>query len=528
MFDYSLPYDSRRAPVFGRNMVATSHPLAAQAGLQVLLSGGNAVDAAVTVAAAMTVLEPTNNGIGSDAFAIVWDGNALHGLNASGHSPAAWTAERFAGMDAMPRRGWNSVTVPGAVSGWAALCARFGTRSLSALMEPAVRFAHDGVPVPPGIGAAWERGAKLFGENADFAAMFLPEGRAPMPGEVFRNAGAARTLEEIGATGGESFYRGALAEAIAAASAAGGGALTAEDMAAHAPDWCGTLSMPFNGTELHEIPPNGQGIAALMILGLLKHTAIADMHPDDPQAIHLMVEATKLAFADLEAHVADPGHMLFAPELLLDPGYLAERARLIDPAKAQLAPVGAPTQGGTVYLTVADASGMMVSFIQSNYAGFGSGCVVPGTGIHLQNRGFGFSLDPAHPNMVGPRKRPFHTIIPGMAMKDGKPLMSFGVMGGPIQAQGHVQMMVRTQLAGQNPQAAIDAPRWRFVKGRKLALEWSVPAATAEALTAMGHEVTVEPQQDTFGFGGAQIIAALDQGYVGGSDSRKDGAAVGY
>lgn len=528
MFDYSLPYDSRRSPVFGRNMVATSQPLAAQAGLQVLLAGGNAVDAAVAAAAVLTVVEPTNNGVGGDAFAIVWDGSVLHGLNASGRSPAAWTRERFLSMGGIPQRGWNVVTVPGAVSAWVELTARFGSRTLSQNLSAAASLADGGFHVTPGIAAAWARGAAQFVGYPGFDEHFLPGGKPPAAGQVFRNPALSATLAQIGETDGEAFYRGALASRIAQACQQNGGVMTVDDLASHRADWCGTLSADFLGSRLHEIPPNGQGIAALMAVSMLRHTAIADHHPDSPQAIHLMVEALKLAFADVEAHVADPAFMAFDAGLLLDGDYLEQRARSIDPTRAQTAAAGAPTQGGTVYLTVADASGMMVSYIQSNFGGFGAGVAVPGTGIHMQNRGTGFTMTEGHPNCVGPSKRPFHTIIPGFATKDGKPLMSFGVMGGPVQAQGHVQMLVRCHLHGQNPQAAIDAPRFRFVKGLTVALEGGVPAPTITALADMGHAVSVEEQRDTFAFGGAQIIAAIEGGYVGGSDSRRDGLVAGF
>ncbi|WP_292285413.1 gamma-glutamyltransferase family protein [Marivita sp.] len=527
-FRHGPLYPSRRSPVFGDNIVSTSHPLAAQAGLTVLREGGNAVDAAIAAAAVLTVVEPTGNGLGSDAFCILWDGETLHGLNASGVAPAGWTPDRFAGADEMPFRGWESVTVPGAVSAWCELREKFGTRDLTSLLEPAARYAEDGFIVTPVIGELWRRGGETLGDQPGFADTFLPGGRAPLPGERFRNPGQARSLRAIAESNGRAFYEGDLAEKIAAFAAEHGAALSLEDLATYQPEWCGTISTGFDQTDLHEIPPNGQGIAALMALGMLEHTPVRDYGCDDVAALHLQIEAIKLAFADLEAYVADSNHMT-APtvEDLLDPAYLKRRAAEISLEDAGSYKAGAPKAGGTVYLTVADASGMMVSYIQSNYAGFGSGVVVPGTGISLQNRGAGFTLAPGHPNLVGPSKRPFHTIIPGFAMRDGAPEMSFGVMGGPMQAQGHVQMMLRTQLWGQDVQTAVDAPRWRFVKGRSVACEDGIAADTLSALASLGHDIKVEAPDSAFGFGGAQLIGKLEGGgYVAGSDPRKDGQAV--
>lgn len=526
----SHPYSSRRSAVVADNMVATSHPLAAQAGLSMLSQGGNAVDAALATAIALTVLEPTGNGIGSDAFAILWDGTELHGLNASGRAPAAWDAARFAGQDAVPYRGWEAVTVPGAVSAWVALSERFGALPFERLFEPAIGYAQNGFLVTPIIATLWERAGVELKDQPGFADTFLPQGRAPRAGERFVSPDHAGTLRSIAETKGEAFYKGPLAAQIAADAVKHGAALTIEDMANHAPEWCGTLARSFDDVTLHEIPPNGQGIAALMALGMLSHTDIRSLGPDDPAAVHLQIEAMKLALSDADAYVADAAAMdRITSQDLLDDGYLAKRAALIAPNTAQNFGAGAPKDGGTVYLTAADASGMMVSFIQSNYAGFGSGVVVPGTGIALQNRGAGFSLDPAHQNFVAGGKRPFHTIIPGFLMGRDGPLMSFGVMGGPMQAQGHIQMVLRTQLWGQDVQMAADAPRWRATEGLGVACETTIPAATLEALRAMGHQITLETPDNAFGFGGAQLIHRLPGGgYAGGSDPRKDGCALGY
>lgn len=523
-------YPSRRSAVLADNVVSTSHPLAAQAGLSMLARGGNAVDAAIATAITLTLVEPTGNGVGSDAFAIVWDGTTLHGLNASGRSPAAWTPDRFAGQDKMPFRGWESVTVPGAVSAWVALSVKFGKLPFADLFAPAIGYAENGFLVTPIIAELWRRAAEALGDQPGFAETFLPGGRAPKAGERFVNKPLARTFRLIAETKGEAFYKGTLAQAICAFAAKHGAALTMADMAAHQPDWCGTISKKFDDLELHEIPPNGQGIAALMALGILSHTAIRDLNADDPRAFHLQIEAMKLALVDAERYVADADHMTdVSAAHLLDDAYLASRAKLIDETRAQDFKSGAPKNGGTVYLTAADASGMMVSFIQSNYAGFGSGVAIPGTGISMQNRGAGFTLDPDSPNMVGPNKRPFHTIIPGFLMGPDGPLMSFGVMGGPMQAQGHVQMVLRTQVWGQDPQMAVDAPRWRVVKGLEVACEDTMPAATLETLGALGHDISLEAPDNAFGFGGAQLICRLpENGYAAGSDPRKDGMAVGY
>jgi gamma-glutamyltranspeptidase/glutathione hydrolase len=528
--DFTNPYPSARAPVMGCNVVATSQPLAAQAGLRMLLKGGNAVDAAIAAAMALVVVEPSGNGLGSDAFAILWDGKELHGLNASGRSPADWTPERFAGRSAMPERGWDSVTVPGAVSAWVALWRRFGTLPLATLAEPAIGYARHGYPVTPAIGKLWDRAADLLGEQPGFADCFMPHGRAPRPGEIFRCEAMARSLEAIVESQGEAFYRGALAEKMVTHAQAHGGALGMEDLDAHQADWCGTISQRFGESVVHEIPPNGQGIATLIGLGILDAFGVGEAPVDDVATMHAAIEATKLAYADLARFVSDPATMDVRVEALLDPDYLGERARLIDRNQAGDPGHGAPKPGGTVYLSTADASGMMVSYIQSNYMGFGSGVVVPGTGISLQNRGAGFVTTQDHPNQVGPRKRPFHTIIPGFAMDaKGAPLMSFGVMGGPMQAQGHLQMALRVLRYGQNPQAAVDAPRWRLISGRRLAVEETMPKAIRAGLAELGHELTVEPLDSVFAFGGAQLILKGEGGsYIAGSDPRKDGQAVAF
>ncbi|MDM4767467.1 gamma-glutamyltransferase family protein [Pelomonas sp. SE-A7] len=533
-FDWKSGYASRRSPLFARNVVATSHPLAAQAGLRMLASGGNAVDAAVAAAACMTVLEPCSNGLGSDAFAIVWDGQRLQGLDAAGVAPAAWTRAQFGdAAKAPPKRGWSSVTVPGAVSSWVALSERYGKLPFGDLMQPAIEIAERGYAVPVIVQRKWQLAAgigELVGQPG-FAETFLPHGRSPAVGERFCMPGAARSLKLIAETRGEAFYRGEIAAALAAFSKATGGQLTAADLAAHQPQWVDTISQAYAGHQLHELPPSGQGIAALIALGLLKHHDLRGLGADSVVAQHLQIEAMKLAFADTYRFVADPLAMELTAAELLDPAYLAERASLIDPRKAQDFGHGNPVRGGTIYLSAADESGMMVSFIQSNFMGFGSGLVLPGYGVSLQNRGHGFSLDPAHPNCVAPGKKPFHTIIPAMLMRDGQAQMSFGVMGGHMQPQGHLQTLVRMLDFHQHPQAACDAPRWRFNEGLSIDVEPEMPAATVQGLRALGHQIG-DMHEPSLDLGAGQFIWRLGEpaveGYVAASDPRRDGAAVGF
>jgi gamma-glutamyltranspeptidase / glutathione hydrolase len=524
-FDWDFPYASRRMPVLAANVVCTSQPLAAQAGLDMLRRGGNAVDAALATAICLTVVEPNMNGIGSDAFCILWDGKKLEGLNASGRAPKAWSPERFAGQEDMTQRGWDAVTVPGAVSAWVALSKRYGKLPFATLFEPAISYAADGFLVSPITAASWSVAAKELAVYPGWAAGFLPGGRAPQAGERFSFADQARTLEQIAASGGEAFYKGDLAQAMCAHAATEGGALAAADLAEHRADWVTPIAQEYRGYHLHEIPPNGQGLAALIGLGILRHLDMGRYAVDGADSLHLQIEAVKLALADAYRYISDPDAMDTTVGALLDEGYLAGRAALIDPARAGEPDFGRPGPGDTVYLTAADADGMMVSFIQSNYMGFGSGIVVPGTGISLQNRGAGFSLEPGHPNRVGRGKRPFHTIIPAFLTKDGAPVMSFGVMGGPMQAQGHVQMTVRLADYGQNPQAACDAPRWQILSGRQVAVEAGVGAGVIEDLGQRGHQVQVSPPTL---FGGAQMIHRLESGYCAASESRKDGQAVGF
>jgi gamma-glutamyltranspeptidase / glutathione hydrolase len=523
--DWRFPYPSTRRPVLAANCVATTQPLAAQAGLSMLAKGGSAVDAAVATAIALTVVEPTMNGIGSDAFAIVAEQGELHGLNASGRAPAEWTAERFAGRDAMPALGWDSVTVPGAVSAWAALHQRFGRLPFEALFEPAIRYAHHGFLVSPVIAMQWRNQAEALGRYRGFAETFMPGGRAPAAGETFRCPGQAETLEAIAATRGEAFYRGALAEKIGAEARRDGGVVSLDDLDAHVPEWVSPLAVDFQGYRVHELPPNGQGLAALIALGILDRLDLDGLDPDGAELHHLEIEATKLGMADVRAHVADREAMLVRAETLLSDGYLNDRARLIRRERASAPHPGRPQQHGTVYLAAADAAGMMVSYIQSNFRGFGSGIVISGAGIALNNRGSGFVLERGHPNVVAPRKRPLNTIIPGFATRDGAAVAAFGVMGGSMQPQGHVQIATRLFASRQNPQAAVDGPRWR-VEGDKVMIEAAWDAPFREALAARGHQLENGSFLD---FGASQILWRLGEGgYAAASESRRDGQAVGF
>jgi len=544
-FDWTTGYTSQRLPIFGRNVVATSHPVAAQAGLRMLLKGGNAVDAAIATAAFMTIVEPVSNGLGSDAFCLLWDGKTLHGLNASGRAPQAWTPEYFKGKygaDATtpPKRGWDSATVPGAVAGWVAMSERFGKLPFADLLEPAIDIAERGYAVPVVVQQKWAAAVPLLADRPGFAQAFMPRGRAPNVGELFRFPDAARTLRLIAGTKGQAFYGGEIAEAAARHAREHGGSVNVDDFAAYRPEWVTPIGMDYAGKDgeayrIHEIPPNGQGIAALIALGILKNFDLAGLPVDGLESQHLQIEAMKLAFADVYRFVAEPASMEVTSAQLLDPAYLAARAKLIDMKRAQDFGAGNPARGGTIYLSAADESGMMVSFIQSNYMGFGSGIVVPGYGLSMQNRGHSFSLDATSPNVVAPAKRPFHTIIPAFLTKAAEhapeAVMSFGVMGANMQPQGHLQTLVRMLDFGQNPQAACDAPRWRFNAGLEINVEATMNPSTVQALIAIGHRVDVidDSYQD---FGAGQFIWRLGdpavEGYVAASDPRRDGQAVAY
>jgi gamma-glutamyltranspeptidase / glutathione hydrolase len=529
--DYlAQPFPLSRMSMMGTNgAVASSQPLAAQAGMAMLQRGGNAVDAAIATAIALTVVEPTANGIGADAFALVWADGALHGLNASGRAPALLTPSACAGHDAMPELGWMPVTVPGAVSAWATLHERFGRLPFADLFEPAIMYAERGFAVSPIVARFWKFTHRNYRKQLSGPAFdawfstFTPNDNAPRAGDVVRLADHGVTLRSIAATGGASFYTGELAERIDRASRSTGGLIRSDDLAAHTATWVDPISVSYRGHDVWEIPPNGQGITALMALNMLDGFDLAALEPESAASWHLQIEAIKLAFADSAAYVADPTRVDVPTEGLLSSAYAATRRALITDEASEPVP-GTPPRGGTVYLCAADGDGMMVSFIQSNYQGFGSGIVVPGTGIALQNRGANFSLVDGHPNQVAPGKRPYHTIIPGFLTCDGAAVGPFGVMGGFMQPQGHVQVMVRTLDQMLHPQAALDAPRWRWDEGRVVAVESRTPQAVIDDLRARGHDVRVEGEPSAFGRG--QIIWRRGDTLVAASESRADGQAL--
>lgn len=523
---WDFPYPSNRAPLFARNIVATSQPLAAQAGLRMLQKGGNAIDAALATAITLTVVEPAMNGLGSDAFAIVWDGSGLHGLNASGRSPAAWTAERFSGLQRMPIRGWDSVTVPGAVGGWVALSEKFGKLPFEDLFESAIGYAESGFQVGHKTAAVWERTRIAYQQFPEFMRTFMPEGRSPHPGEVLKLPHHANSLQRIAQSKGEDFYTGELAEAMIRDCKSHGGVMVLDDLAGHRVQWVTPISQDYRDVTLHEIPPNGQGLLALIALGILANWEISRYPVDSVDSVHLQIEAVRLAYAEIERHLADPDYMTRSASDLLEPAYLKSRSDQIRMRSTCSQPTNVPASADTVYLTAADQHGTMISFIQSNYLAFGSGIVVPDTGISMQNRGYGFTLEEGHPNQVGAGKRPYHTIIPGFVTRNQRAVMSFGVMGGHMQAQGHVQMMVRIFDYRQNPQTASDAPRWHLIEDGSVAVEAGFDKKVAARLAKRGHRIVYDSEPHIFG--GAQLISKLADGYCGASDHRKEGQAVGY
>ncbi|MGV9172038.1 MAG: gamma-glutamyltransferase [Promethearchaeia archaeon] len=525
-FRWDFPYDSQRMPILAKNIVTTSQPLAAQAGLQMLLKGGNAVDAAIATAIALTVVEPTSNGLGSDAFCILWDGEKLIGLNASGRSPASWKKAYFQEKyDKMPLLGWDAVTILGAVSAWIKLWKKFGSLEFKALFEPTINYAKEGFLVTPIIGTTWKFLKRQYKEFPDWVDTFTLNGKVPKPGQLFRLPDHARSLELIAESEGEAFYQGELAEKIVAHAKDTGGKISLHDLKNHRADWVNPIQKQYHGITLHEIPPNGQGLAALIALGILKNFDMTQYKPESIHGLHIQLEAMKLAFRDAQRYIGDPAAMEFDPEILLKDTYLKERAELIKEKKAIDFQHGLPKGKDTVYLTTADENGMMVSYIQSNFWSFGSGIVIPETGIALQNRGNGFTLKEGHPNQVGPNKRPYHTIIPAFITKEGRPLMSFGVMGGHMQPQGHVQMILRIFDYLQNPQTAANAPRWRVEEELDVKMENKFQKEVISGLRKKGHKVQKSHYID---FGGAQLIYKLKSGYFAASEPRKDGQAVGY
>ncbi|RFU69345.1 gamma-glutamyltransferase family protein [Peribacillus saganii] len=534
-FDFQFhPYPSERTTVMARNgMVATSQPLAAQAGLDMLKKGGNAIDAAIATAAALTVVEPTSNGIGSDAFALVWTKGKLHGLNASGPAPKSISIDAVKGMgySTMPALGLIPVTVPGAPSAWVELSKRFGKLPLKEVLQPAIDYAEKGYPLTPVLGKNWAIAYNRYKEiltDEEFQGWFetfAPAGRAPKIGEVWRSAGHAATLQSIAETDGESFYKGELADKIAAFFKKYNGFLSKEDLAAYKAEWVDPIRVNYRGYDVWEIPPNGQGLVALMALHIAKGFTFPAK--DTVDTYHKQIEAMKLAYTDGKAFITEPSDMTVAVEQLLSEEYGESRRDEIseyalEPAAYQ------PPKGGTVYLAAADGEGNMVSFIQSNYMGFGSGIVVPGTGISFQNRGHDFSLNPEHPNALKPGKKTYHTIIPGFLTKGDVPVGPFGVMGGYMQPQGHMQVIMNTIDFQLNPQAALDAPRWQWIEGKKVQVEPDFPNHIAKELSRKGHQIEVALDRGSFGRG--QIIWRDPETGVlmGGTEPRTDGSIAAW
>jgi len=544
---------TRSEVIATHGMAATSHPLVSQVALDILKRGGSAVDAAIAANAAMGLMEPTGNGVGGDLFAIVWEAKSrkLYGLNASGRSPRSLTLAKLReelrklGTTKIPPRGPLPVSVPGAVDGWFELHARFGKLSMKELLQPAIRYAREGFPVTEVIAEGWAANARLLQQYPNYAGTFMPNGHAPRKGEVFRNPQLANTLGAIAEGGRDAFYQGEIAQRIEKYMRANGGYLTAADLAAHRSEWVEPVSTSYRGYDVWELPPNTQGVAALQMLNILEAYDLESMGFGSPEYLHLFVEAKKLAFEDRARFYADPEFAKIPLKALLSKDYAAKRRALIRLDKAALEyPVdpslmntAAIDQGDTIYMSVADEAGNMVSLIQSNYRGMGSGMTPDGCGFILQDRGELFSLEDGHPNVYAPGKRPFHTIIPAFVTHAGKPWLSFGVMGGAMQPQGHVQILVNLIDFGMNLQEAGDVPRVRhdgsseptdevMRDGGVVILEMGASPATVKALQARGHKVKVENDGD---FGGYQAILRDEQGvYFGASESRKDGAAQGY
>ena len=532
-----------RSEVIARNgMAATSQPLATQVALDILKKGGNAIDAAIAANAMLGLVEPTGNGIGGDLFAIIWDAKTqkLYGLNASGRSPRSLTLNYFLqnGYKYIPAYGPLPVSVPGCVDGWFEMHDRFGTMSMEDIFAPAVSYAREGFPVSELISYYMQQSSALLKKYPGFSETYMPGGRAPSKGEIFRNPYLANTLEEIARDGRDAFYKGDIARTIARYMKDQGGFLSYEDLASHHSEWVEPVSVNYRGYDVWELPPNGQGLATLQILNILEGYDIAGMGFGSKEYIHLFVEAKKLAWEDRAKYYADPAFTNIPVKELLSGDYAAERSKLIDPDHAALTcPAGEPEQGNTIYMTVADKWGNMVSLIQSNYRGMGSGMTPYQLGFVLQDRGELFSLEKGHANCFEPGKRPFHTIIPAFITKDGKPFMSFGVMGGGMQPQGHVQIIVNMIDFGMNLQEAGDAPRIhhegaseptgsKMTNGGVVYLESGFDYEVIRDLVLMGHKI----QYDVGGYGGYQAIMydAVNKVYYGASESRKDGQAAGY
>ncbi len=524
------PYKAKRHTAFAKKgMVATSQPLAAQAGIEIMQQGGNAIDAAIATAAALTVVEPTSNGIGGDAFALVWVNNELHGLNASGPAPAQLTIDnvKAAGHEKVPTYGVTPITVPGVPAAWAELSKKFGKLSLLDTLKPAIRYAEEGYPLTPILGKYWKIAYEKFKKASTSDAFdawfetFAPDGRAPEIGEIWKSPGHAKTLQLIGESNGEAFYHGELADQIDACMKAHGGYLRKADLEKYEAEWVTPISTNYRGYDVWEIPPNGQGMITLMGLNILAELPQPTI--EDVDSLHYQIEAMKLAFVDGKTFITEEADMPIDYRDLLTKEYAEKRAAEIGEEATIPEPIDLPN-GGTIYLATADEAGNMVSFIQSNYMGFGSGIVVPETGIALQNRAVDFKLDENHPNALKPGKRSYNTIIPGFLTKDGEAIGPFGVMGGFMQPQGHLQVAVHTIDYHLNPQAALDAPRWQWIEGNQVLVEPDFPNYLALALARRGHDIQATIDDGRFGRG--QIIWRDPKTGVlaGGTESRTDGS----
>lgn len=525
------PYYSRRMTTHAaKGMVATSQNLAAQVGLEILRKGGNAMDSAIGTAASLTVLEPTNNGIGGDAFAIIWDGKELHGLNSSGPSPKSISIKALEekGYEKMPDFGWEPVTVPGAPAAWSEMSDKFGNLPFEEVLQPAIRYAEEGFPISPLVGKDWKKYYQLYKdlEGEEFKHWFKTFSTSnvyPKIGEMWRSKDHARTLRKIAKTESKDFYEGEISRKIAEFSEESGGYLSRKDLKDFSPKWVNPMSVNYRDYEVWELPPNGQGIIALIALNILKEFEFESRN--EIETIHKQIEAMKLAFADGKKYITDPDLMEINPTELISKNYSKKRKKLIGKKATDPQP-GNPRSKDTVYLATADAKGNMVSFIQSNYQGFGSGLVVPDTGIALQNRGSLFTLNPNDPNCLEPEKRPYHTIIPGFLTKNNKPGGPFGVMGGYMQPQGHVQVIMNTLDFNLNPQATLDAPRWRWTGGKSIELEKSFTKYIANSLTKKGHDVKLSSNSSDFGKG--QIIWKDKETLIGGTEPRAGGTVASW
>ncbi len=529
-------FPSRRSAVMSnRGIVATSQPLAAQAGASMLLQGGNAIDAAIATAAALNVVEPMSTGLGGDAFALVYlsKSSELKALNASGRAPYAASLEtlRNLGYQEMPTTGIHTVTIPGTLDGWCTLLDKYGTMSLAQVLAPAIELAEHGFPVTKIIGHTWKMSSAKLQSNASAAHTYLIAGRAPEPGEVVVQPDLARTFKKIAEGGRDVFYKGEIAEAIVACSRENGGLITIQDLSEHTSTWVTPISTNYRGYDIYECPPNTQGLVVLLALNILEGYALQSLGHNSPGYLHLLIEAVKLAFADANRYVADPDFVGIPLESLLSKSYAERRRHLIDANKArQGVGAGVPgTKGDTVYLAVTDKEGNSMSFINSLYQSFGSGIVVEGTGICLQDRGSMFSLEAGHPNCIEPHKRPYHTLIPAMVFKDGNLFLTFGVMGALMQPQGHIQVLLNIIDFSMGVQTALDAPRFRYIQGNECAFEPGIPPSVLQELANKGHRIAEldDPYSQEFGGGQAIMVHPSTKALIAGSDPRKDGCAIG-